>query len=98
MVGVCSSGAPAMERSWRARQVQKLERAETIADGIAVQTPVPEAVADLLGLVDDVLLVEALMLVTAMRQAHQELGIVLEPAGAPGLAAGRALPRGRRRE
>jgi len=87
MVGVCSSGAPSMERSWRARQVQKLQRAETIADGIAVQTPFPEALADLLGLVDDVLLVEDRMLVTAMRQAHQELGIVLEPAGAAGLAA-----------
>src|SRR2546427_745410 len=43
MVGVCSSGAPSMEHSWRTRQVQKLQRAETIADGIAVRTPFPEA-------------------------------------------------------
>src|ERR1700730_3193794 len=35
MIGICASGAPAMKRSWRAGQVQKLEGAETIADGIA---------------------------------------------------------------
>jgi len=71
MVGVCSSGAPAMERSWRAKRVQKLERAERSRTD-PVQTPFPEALADLLGLVDDVLLVEDRMLVTAMRQAHQD--------------------------
>ena len=87
MIGVCASGAPAMERSWRAGQVQALERAETIADGIAVTMPFPEALGDLLGLVDDMLLVEDHTLVAAMRHAHQELGVVLEPAGAAGLAA-----------
>ena len=87
MIGVCASGAPAMERSWRAGQVQDLGRAETIADGIAVTMPFPEALGDLMGLVDDMLLVDDHTLVAAMRQAHQELGVVLEPAGAAGLAA-----------
>ncbi len=87
MIGVCASGAPAMERSWRAGQVQDLGRAETIADGIAVTMPFPEALGDLMGLVDDMLLVDDQTLVAAMRQAHQELGLVLEPAGAAGLAA-----------
>ena len=87
MIGVCASGAPAMERSWRAGQVQDLGRAETIADGIAVTMPFPEALGDLMGLVDDMLLVDDHALVAAMRQAHQELGVVLEPAGAAGLAA-----------
>ena len=87
MIGVCASGAPAMERSWRAGQVQELERAETIADGIAVRIPLPEALADIMGLVDDILLVEDDTLVAAMRHAHQELGVVLEPSGAAGLAA-----------
>ncbi len=40
-----------------------------------------------MGLVDDILLVEDHALVAAMRRAHQELGVVLEPAGAAGLAA-----------
>jgi threonine dehydratase len=87
MIGICASGAPAMERSWRARQAQELGRTETIADGIAVQSPYPEAVADLVGLADDILLVEDHTLVLAMQQAHRELGVVLEPSGAAGLAA-----------
>ena len=87
MIGVCASGAPAMERSWRAAQVQELESANTIADGIAVRSPFPEALSDLLGLVDDILLVDDDALVTAMRLAHRESGVVLEPAGAAALAA-----------
>jgi threonine dehydratase len=76
-----------MERSWRAGRVEELERAETIADGIAVENPFPEALADIIGLVDDILLVEDHTLVVAMRHAHQELGVVLEPSGAASLAA-----------
>jgi threonine dehydratase len=87
MIGVCASGAPAMERSWRAGQVQELERADTIADGIAVRVPFTEALADITGLVDDILLVQDETMLTAMRQAHQELGVVLEPSGAAALAA-----------
>jgi threonine dehydratase len=87
MIGVCASGAPAMERSWRAGRPLELERADTIADGIAVRIPYPEALSDITGLVDDILLVEDEMLVDAMRTAHRELGLVLEPAGAAALAA-----------
>jgi threonine dehydratase len=87
IIGICASGAPAMERSWRARQAQELGQTTTIADGIAVQSPYPEAVADLVGLADDILLVEDHALLAAMQQAHRELGVVLEPSGAAGLAA-----------
>ncbi|HEX9941989.1 MAG TPA: pyridoxal-phosphate dependent enzyme [Thermoanaerobaculia bacterium] len=87
MIGVCASGAPAMERSWRSGRIQELGRADTIADGIAVTSPFPEALGDLSGRIDDILLVEDETLVAAMRRAHQEIGIVLEPAGAASLAA-----------
>jgi threonine dehydratase len=87
MIGICASGAPAMERSWRARQAQESGQTETIADGIDVQSPYPEAVADLIGLADDIVLVDDQAMVSAMRQAHRELGVVLEPSGAAGLAA-----------
>jgi threonine dehydratase len=87
MIGVCASGAPAMERSWRAQQVRALGHAATIADGIAICNPFAEAVTDLVGLIDDILLVEDEALVVAMGLAHRELGVVLEPAGAAGLAA-----------
>jgi threonine dehydratase len=92
MIGVCASGAPAMERSWRSGRAIELPSAETIADGIAVRSPFPEAVGDLIGTVDDVLLVEDSSMVAAIRRAHADLGIVLEPAGAAALAALMAGP------
>jgi len=52
-----------------------------------VRVPVPEALDDLAGLLDDIVLVEDEAMLTAMRLAHQELGLVLEPSGAVGLAA-----------
>ena len=87
MIGICASGAPAMERSWRAQQAQESGQTDTIADGIEVQSPYPEAVADLVGLADDILLVDDQAMVSAMQQAHSDLGVVLEPSGAAGLAA-----------
>jgi threonine dehydratase len=72
-----------MERSWRTGHAS----AQTIADGIAVQTPFGEAVADLAEVVDDILLVEDAALIAGMRLANRELGLVLEPSGAAGLAA-----------
>jgi threonine dehydratase len=86
MVGVCASGAPAMERSWHAGTVRELP-AQTIADGIAVTSPFPEALADITGVVDDILLVDDREILSAIRRAHSDLGLVLEPAGAAGLAA-----------
>jgi threonine dehydratase len=87
VIGVSASGAPAMERSWRSGRLEALDRVDTIADGIAVRVPVPEALADLAGVVDDIVLVDDAMLLAAMRLAHQELGLVLEPSGAAGVAA-----------
>jgi threonine dehydratase len=87
MIGVCAAGAAAMEISWRKGRVEEIERADTIADGIAVTSPFPEALEDITGVVDDVLLVDDDLLVEAIRRAHRELGVVLEPAGAAGLAA-----------
>src|SRR5262249_26437148 len=86
LIGVCARGAPAMERSWRAGKVVAAE-AETIADGLSVTQPYAETLADLTGVVDDMVLVDEATLVQAMRLAHGELGVVLEPSGAAGLAA-----------
>ena len=49
--------------------------------------PVPGGACRYYGFVDDIVLVEDHTLVAAMRHAHQELGVVLEPSGAAGLAA-----------
>jgi threonine dehydratase len=87
LVGVCAEGAPAMEISLRTGERSTRPRTDTIADGIAVRSPFPEAIEDLTGVVDDVLLVDDGAIVAAIRRAHRDLGIVLEPAGAAGLAA-----------
>lgn len=87
MVGVCASGADAMEKSWRGKSIVTRNRADTIADGIAVRVPVPEAVNDMQGIVDDVLLVSDTNIVEAMRLVYQHAGLMLEPAGAVGVAA-----------
>ena len=50
-------------------------------------SPVPEAVAEMAHTVDDMVLVGEDRLGEAMRLLHQELGLVVEPAGAAGLAA-----------
>ena len=76
-----------MERSWRRGSVVELDSAPTIADGIAVTRPFPEALSDLTGVVDEVVLVDDDAIVAAVRRAHAELGLVLEAAGAAGLAA-----------
>jgi threonine dehydratase len=61
--------------------------ADTIADGIAARVPVPEALALLEGLYDSIVAVTEDQIVKAMQLAHQHLGLVIEPAGAVGLAA-----------
>lgn len=87
VVGVCASGAPAMEQSWRRGQLCTTEFVETIADGIAVRLPIPTALQDMEAVVDEVLLVEDEAILKAMRLLFEELGLVVEPAGAIGVAA-----------
>jgi threonine dehydratase len=90
IVGVCASGAPSMAMSWRAGKPVSTERSETIAEGIEVRVPVPESVARLVALVDDMVLVEDSDLLETMQLSAETLGLLLEPSGAAGLAAIRA--------
>ena len=87
IVGVAAVGAPAMEESWRLGSVISTRTAETIADGIAVRVPVPAALEAMRHVVDDVVLVTDEAIVAAMRLLFEALGVVVEPAGAAGLAA-----------
>ncbi len=87
IIGVCAEGAPAMALSWRAHTPQNTSRVDTIADGIAVRVPVPEALADLENAVDDIVLVSDDAIKQALRLVHRHLSLVPEPAGVAGVAA-----------
>jgi peptide deformylase len=80
VLGVCATGAAAMEKSWRSKTITTSDTAHTIADGIAVRVPIPEAI-------DDVLLIDDSHIIEAMRLVYQHAGLLLEPSGAVGVAA-----------
>lgn len=76
-----------MVDSWRTSSIVNYESSNTIADGIAVRIPVPQALIDMKGLVDEAFLVEDSSIIKGMQLIHQHLGIVSEPSGAVGIAA-----------
>jgi threonine dehydratase len=87
VVGVCAEGAPAMAQSWRQGQAISTHTADTIADGIAVRTPIPESLLHLRSAVDDIVLVSEAQILRAMRAYLECERLVTEPAGAVSLAA-----------
>lgn len=93
VVGVCPEGAPSMMQSWRESRIVTTESADTIADGLAVRLPVPEAVAFMRNHVDDVVLVSDARMKDAMRLLFRHAGLAIEPSGAAGLAAIMDAPR-----
>jgi threonine dehydratase len=87
VIAVCAAGAPSMELSWRAGRPVSTETAATIADGISVRVPVAESLAAMRSTVDEVMLVTDDEILAAMRMLFLDAGLVVEPAGAAGLAA-----------
>ncbi len=87
LIAIQAKGASAMVDSWRSSSIVTYETSNTIADGIAVRIPIPQALEDMKGLVDDAILVEDKSIIEAMKLIHQHLGIVPEPSGAVGIAA-----------
>lgn len=93
VIGVVAAGAPVMRTAWHALRGHSDAgdapdaACDTIADGIAVRVPVPEAVQDLLPVVDDILAVDDAALRHAMRELHARTGRLAEPSAVAGLAA-----------
>jgi threonine dehydratase len=86
VVGVTAAGSPAMRLSLEARR-PITAAAETIADGIAIHTPVASAVDDVAAVVDEIVSVEDDALLDAMALLLRVAGVVSEPSGAAGIAA-----------
>ena len=99
IVGVCARGAPAMARSFAAGRVISTESTATIATALAISDPVPASLARVTALVDEIVLVDDDDLRWAEQLIVESLGLLVEPAGAAGIAAlGRhrgQLPAGR---
>ena len=87
IIGVSSVSASAMHDSWKAGRIIEHKETKTIADGIAVRIPIPEAVHDMNGIVDDVLLIEDSSIHAAMKLLLEHERLIVEPAGAAGVAA-----------
>ncbi len=87
VIGVNPAAAPAMYESWRAGQPVRVDASDTFAEGISVAVPHAESLARVSKLVDDIVLVTTDELQQAMDLVERCVGILLEPAGAAGLAA-----------
>jgi threonine dehydratase len=92
IVAVAAAGAPAMAHAVLTGEAAPTARADTIADGIAVRVPIPYAVECVRRVIDDVVLVDDDAIRSAMALVSEHLGLVVEPAGAAGLAALIAQP------
>ncbi|WP_266159584.1 threonine ammonia-lyase [Dyella silvatica] len=92
IIAVVAAAAPAMKLSLEAGQAIETESANTIADGIAVRVPIADSLAHLRACCDAVVAVSEADIFKAMQLVHRHLDLVLEPAGAVGIAAILAEP------
>jgi threonine dehydratase len=87
IVGVCPTGAPAMAQSFAAGRPISVTGEGTIAGAIAITDPVPESLERVVELVDEVVLVDDDDIRAAMALIADSIGVLVEPAGAAGVAS-----------
>ena len=87
IVGVQAERAPAYYLSWKRGVAVSTDMCDTIADGLATRTPVPENVVAIRELVDDFRLVTEAQLLRAIERLLVKEHVVAEPAGAAATAA-----------
>jgi threonine dehydratase len=87
VAGVVSTGAPAYALSFAAGKVVATNSAETMADGMAVRGPDPEALAVILKGADRIVQVSDEEIAAAMRAYYEDTHQIAEGAGAAALAA-----------
>jgi threonine dehydratase len=87
VIGVQAAGAAAMFESVRTGELVRLDSVSTIADGIAVGRPGELTFAHCSTLVDDIVTVSEEDIARAMVMLIERAKLVVEPAGAVGVAA-----------
>ena len=93
IVSVVAESAPAMKLSIDTGRAITTRDAQTIADGIAVRVPIASMLPHLRACCDATVAVSEAQILQAMRLIHRHLGLVVEPAGAVGVAAILADPQ-----
>ncbi len=87
VIGVTSSGAPAMYNSFKSKKAQNTKSVRTIADGIAVRDVSEVTLSHILELVDDVIQVDDEEIASAVLFLLEKQKLVVEGGGAVGVAA-----------
>jgi threonine dehydratase len=87
VIGVEPAGAPAMKRALELGTPVRLEHIDTIADGLSAPIAGVNTLAHVQTFVDDVVVVDDDALRDALRYVLERCKILLEPAGAAGIAA-----------
>lgn len=87
VVGVVAEGAPAYALSFRSRELVATQKADTFADGVAVRTPDPEALAVMFHGLERIVMVPDAEIRAAMRLFFTATHNIAEGAGAIALAA-----------
>ncbi|MFB5610395.1 MAG: threonine ammonia-lyase [Nitrosopumilaceae archaeon] len=86
VIGVQSKAFPAMKESVSSGSLQSTKGSRTIADGISVQKPGETTFSIIKDLIDDIVLVDDSQIIKTMFLLMERAKIVVEPAGAVGLA------------
>jgi len=85
--GVEAEGAASMKKSIEIGRIIKLEKVDTIADGIAVKSPGELTFQIVKEYVDDIVTVDDFEISTAIFKLLERAKVVAEPAGAASIAA-----------
>lgn len=87
IIGVEVKGAPSMYLSLKNKRIVRIEKVDTIADGIAVKSPGEYTFNIASQLVDDIVLVDDYEICDAVFKLLERAKVVAEPAGAASIAA-----------
>jgi threonine dehydratase len=87
IIGVEPAGAPAVRRALDAGAPVRLEEVATIADGLGAPMTGPVALEHIRALVDDIVTIPDDSIVVALRFLLERCKLLVEPAGAAGVAA-----------
>ena len=87
IIGIQAAGAPSAVESWKAGRLLPRGETNTIADGVAIKSPSDRTFRYIQEFADDMATVEDSEIAKAMLMMLERAKMVVEPAGAVGVAA-----------